>query len=963
LVYDAASGKFVPQDLATYVENTPSFENKIREVAGTAELVVEDGSTVVAKVNVYADSTYLPLTGNNAGDQAFATDNNILYIWDGSAWQQAGAVNTDEITEGNNNLFYTDARVSAYLAANDFDTATNIVSSIVDSAPTTLDTLNELAAALGDDANFSTTITNQIGTKLATADFTTTANTWLSTKDTDDLTEGSNLYFTDARVQGTSITAGSLRGSVNDARVQYGTSYSGTPTQGSFFFDSLNQKLKVYTGSAFVDAVPAGTGSSSGGGETSANATFRKYTYSITSSTNAVSGNDDNTETLSYVTDGTQNVEVYVNGVKQVEGATNDYVATTGTSITFVDNLAIGDVVDVQVYELLTNDAYYLKTETYTQTETNSQIATALSGLVDSAPSTLDTLNELAAALGDDANFSTTVTNSIATKAPLADPSFTGNAQFAGNLGIGITPNTYSSPGIALEIGDGHGLLGYGDNFHLNSNAYYNNGWFRNYTGTASNLVTANGDWRFRSASSGAAGSGINWSDQLYLQLGGNVGIGTNSPDQRLVVGNSSTYNTIKIQGANANLAATLKFLHHGGGSRTGVTPEWNISRGSNETSFNNGVTAGNALVGGLAFWHNTVGGGNVDVMRLKDDGDAIFGYNVGIGTSVPYGKLTINSPRRSDGETNSLGELVVAGPITGSISHDFTNSTAILRVQGTDATNNLQVGVGNHTLNYNPWLQGSFDNTSSNGPKDIILQPIGGNVGIGTTDANNWSGHGTTKLFVNSNESRTTGFENHTTFAMPNLTGGGLSIGIGKAASLNNMAKIVHNHAGDSSGNNYLGLGYWDNDNKFKVYADGRVTTGEGSVNFGVAEVNGAPVFQTKVWTGSMENGSVDLFTIDSQERPFAGTIYATAYKSSEGVSGVWTAATIYPTVTAVINNQSYVSRGDEGISVSWVTNSYELTLRMTLSGFAGATFYAVTVQGIVNQTYSGGSGYQGWL
>ena len=43
-------------------------------------------------------------------------------------------------------------------------------------------------------------------------------------------------------------------------------------------------------------------------------------------------------------------------------------------------------------------------------------VSTAIANLADSAPSTLDTLNELAAALGDDANFSTTVTNSIATK-------------------------------------------------------------------------------------------------------------------------------------------------------------------------------------------------------------------------------------------------------------------------------------------------------------------------------------------------------------------------------------------------------------------------------------------------------------------------------------------------------------------------------------------------------------------
>lgn len=43
-------------------------------------------------------------------------------------------------------------------------------------------------------------------------------------------------------------------------------------------------------------------------------------------------------------------------------------------------------------------------------------VDTAVANLVDSAPATLDTLNELAAALGDDANFATTVTNSLATK-------------------------------------------------------------------------------------------------------------------------------------------------------------------------------------------------------------------------------------------------------------------------------------------------------------------------------------------------------------------------------------------------------------------------------------------------------------------------------------------------------------------------------------------------------------------
>jgi hypothetical protein len=44
--------------------------------------------------------------------------------------------------------------------------ATTAVANVIDTAPEALNTLNELAAALGDDANFSTTITTSIGTKL-----------------------------------------------------------------------------------------------------------------------------------------------------------------------------------------------------------------------------------------------------------------------------------------------------------------------------------------------------------------------------------------------------------------------------------------------------------------------------------------------------------------------------------------------------------------------------------------------------------------------------------------------------------------------------------------------------------------------------------------------------------------------------------------------------------------------------
>ena len=69
-----------------------------------------------------------------------------------------------------------------------------------------------------------------------------------------------------------------------------------------------------------------------------------------------------------------------------------------------------------------------------TKVATTAYTDTAISNLVDSSPGTLNTLNELAAALGDDANFSTTVTNSIATKLPLAGGTLSGTLELDGDL-------------------------------------------------------------------------------------------------------------------------------------------------------------------------------------------------------------------------------------------------------------------------------------------------------------------------------------------------------------------------------------------------------------------------------------------------------------------------------------------------------------------------------------------------
>ena len=91
-----------------------------------------------------------------------------------------------------------------------------------------------------------------------------------------------------------------------------------------------------------------------------------------------------------------------------------------------------------------------LTSNNYVQTYVASEIA----GLVDSAPTTLDTLNELAAALGDDANFSTTVTNSLATKAS--------NNYLQSQLSTKLNSSSYTASDVLTKIktvdGSGSGL-------------------------------------------------------------------------------------------------------------------------------------------------------------------------------------------------------------------------------------------------------------------------------------------------------------------------------------------------------------------------------------------------------------------------------------------------------------------------------------------------------------------------
>lgn len=96
--------------------------------------------------------------------------------------------------------------------------------------------------------------------------------------------------------------------------------------------------------------------------------------------------------------------------------AKNNLVAAINELKTALDGIDVS----AQVLELI-DDLATTTTSVWSSTKTQAEIDAAVSSLIDGAPGLLDTLNELAAALGDDANFASTITTSIASKADDAD--------------------------------------------------------------------------------------------------------------------------------------------------------------------------------------------------------------------------------------------------------------------------------------------------------------------------------------------------------------------------------------------------------------------------------------------------------------------------------------------------------------------------------------------------------------
>jgi len=245
------------------------------------------------------------------------------------ASQIATKDNTDEMTEGSTNLYFSNARARS-------------------------------AISVSGDMSYNSS-TGVIST------------TGLASSDTDDLSEGStNLYYTNARA---------------DARTAISTATNTTAWE-------------AYADQAEVDAESAASADATTKAD---QALVDAKAYADTAETDAIASAESKDAARANT------------AVSNIATAKSEAISAAATDATTKADAA-------QAAAILSAE----NKDAVRKTASDSYTDAAIAALSDSAPATLNTLNELADALGDDANFSTTVTNSIATKMPLAGGAFSG---------------------------------------------------------------------------------------------------------------------------------------------------------------------------------------------------------------------------------------------------------------------------------------------------------------------------------------------------------------------------------------------------------------------------------------------------------------------------------------------------------------------------------------------------------
>ena len=256
----------------------------------------------------------------------------------------------DNLSDLTNDAGYIDSTALVGLASETY--VDNAVAGLVDTAPAALDTLNELAAALGDDPNFATTISNAVGLKANSADLATVATTGAYS----DLT-GTPTLATIATTGAYSDLTGapSIPATLTDLGISDGSNGDVLSTDGSgnFVFTSIDTSgglqnifSSISTDSGSVTATSANTiVTLAGGTDISTSAVGSTITIAFTGTIPTdVSDLTDTTNVIptdvSGLTDTTNVIPVDISDLTD----TTNVIPTALTDLGIADSLSSGDV-------------------------------------------------------------------------------------------------------------------------------------------------------------------------------------------------------------------------------------------------------------------------------------------------------------------------------------------------------------------------------------------------------------------------------------------------------------------------------------------------------------------------------------------------------------------------------------------------------------------------------------------